>query len=217
MEYTTIFFDLDDTLYDSRTGLWDEIRKRMSSYMQELLGLPWDEIGELRQKYYQAYGTTLRGLQRHHQVDAEEFLAYVHDIPLDQYLEPNPNVRNLLKELPQKKWVFTNADANHASRVLARLELMDCFDGIVDLRAMQFACKPERTAYERALVLAGNPLPEACIMLDDALVNLEAANDIGFTTIWVTQNGDHNSVAKHTISNILQLCEVVPELCQANK
>ena len=69
MRYSTIFFDLDDTLYDSRSGLWDAIRHRMSEYMQERLGMPWAEIDELRKKYYQTYGTTLRGLQRHHQVD----------------------------------------------------------------------------------------------------------------------------------------------------
>jgi putative hydrolase of the HAD superfamily len=212
MDYSTVFFDLDDTLYESRTGLWEAIRKRMSAYMQERLGLPWDEIGELRQKYYQTYGTTLRGLQHHHQVDTDEFLAYVHDIPLDQYLAPDPQVRQLVMSIPQHKWIFTNADANHASRVLERLELADCFDGIVDLRAMQFSCKPERMAYERALSIAGNPAPETCVMLDDAVVNLQAAKDIGFATIWVTQNGNRNSTVLHTVSNVLQLPEVMPEL-----
>lgn len=215
MRYSTIFFDLDDTLYDSRSGLWDAIRHRMSEYMQERLGMPWDEIDELRKKYYQTYGTTLRGLQRHHQVDSDDFLAYVHDLPLDQYLEPAPELGDLLRSMPQQKWVFTNADANHAHRVLSHLELADYFDGVIDLRAMQFACKPERAAYERALAITGNPLPEACVMLDDAVINLAAAQGIGFTPVWVTRNGQSSSTAMYTISSIMDLPDVMPELWQA--
>jgi putative hydrolase of the HAD superfamily len=216
MNYSTIFFDLDDTLYESQTGLWEGIRKRISLFMYERLGLPWDEIDLLRRDYFQIYGTTLRGLQRHHNVDADEFLAYVHDLPLAQFLKPDPRVRELLLGLPQQKWVFTNADANHARRVLEQLEITDCFDGIVDLRAMQFACKPERIAYERALDLAGNPAPEACVMLDDTIGNLEAANQIGFTTIWITQNGDQHSAARYSISHLLQLPGVISDLWQSN-
>ncbi len=216
MNYSTIFFDLDDTLYESQTGLWEGIRKRISLFMYERLGLPWDEIDLLRRDYFQIYGTTLRGLQRHHNVDADEFLAYVHDLPLAQFLKPDPRVRELLLGLPQQKWVFTNADANHARRVLEQLEITDCFDGIVDLRAMQFACKPERIAYERALDLAGNPAPEACVMLDDTIGNLEAANQIGFTTIWITQNGDQHSAARYSISHLLQLPGVMSDLWQSN-
>ncbi len=215
MKYSTIFFDLDDTLYDSRTGLWDAIRKRMSLYMREILGLPWEEIEKLRQDYYQAYGTTLRGLQIHHQVNADDFLAYVHHLPLEKYLEPNPAVRKLLLGLPQKKWIFTNADADHAMRVLARLEVADCFDGIIDLRAIQFACKPEKIAYERALALAGNPDPEECVMLDDAQANLQAANQFGITTILVSQNGTYNPTAHYSVASILQLPEIMPVLWQS--
>lgn len=214
MKYSTIFFDLDDTLYDSQTGLWEAIRIRMSQYMQEYLGLPGDEIGELRQKYYQTYGTTLRGLQIHHQVDADEFLAYVHNLPLNEYLKPDPRVREMLLGIHKEKWIFTNADADHARRVLTYLKLADCFDGIVDIRAMQFACKPEITAYQKALELAGNPLPQACVMLDDSLANLEAANKIGITAVWITKNGTHNSFVKHSISSVLQLPTVLPELWQ---
>lgn len=216
MNYSTIFFDLDDTLYESQTGLWEAIRQRMSLFMYERLGLPWDKIDLLRRDYFQIYGTTLRGLQHHHNVDAEEFLAYVHDIPLAQFLKPDPRVRELLLGLPQQKWIFTNADADHARRVLEQLEITDCFDGIVDLRAMEFACKPERIAYERALDLAGNPATDACVMLDDTIRNLEAANRIGFTTIWITQNVDQHSAARYSISHLLQLPSVMPDLWQSN-
>ncbi len=70
MTYSTLFFDLDDTLYPANSGLWLEIRSRMEQYMHERLGLPEDKIPELRQIYLEKYGTTLRGLQHEFQIDA---------------------------------------------------------------------------------------------------------------------------------------------------
>jgi pyrimidine 5'-nucleotidase len=211
MRYTTIFFDLDDTLYQSSTGLWEVIRSRMGRYMAERLGLPEDEIPRLRRSYYETYGTTLRGLQKHHQVDPRDYLEYVHHIPVETYLEPAPQVRKLLLSLPQQRWIFTNADANHARRVLRVLGLDDCFKGIIDVWAMDFACKPESEAYRKALELAGKPHPGNCVLLDDSSSNLARAGQMGFTTVLVGSDGPH-PVAGFTISNLLELPEALPQL-----
>ena len=88
MRFTTIFFDLDDTLYPSSSGLWPAIKERMNSYMDERMHIPRDEIPRLREKYFREYGTTLRGLQANHKVDVQDYLAYVHDLPLKDYLHP---------------------------------------------------------------------------------------------------------------------------------
>ena len=61
MRFTTIFFDLDDTLYPSNAGLWLAIKNRMNDYMRERMNIPADEIPALREKYYLQYGTTLHG------------------------------------------------------------------------------------------------------------------------------------------------------------
>lgn len=215
MLYTTLFFDLDDTLYASSNGLWDVIRARMGKYMQEILGLPEDEVPDLRRTYYQTYGTTLRGLQIHHQVDADEYLDYVHDLPLEHYLQPNPALRSLLLSLPQQRWIFTNADADHARRVMSILGVGDCFTGIIDIRAMDFACKPELAAYQRALVLAGDPAPQQCVLLDDSVVNLAGARQLGFTTVWISQNGSSHPAVQFTLSNLLELPRKLPCLWPA--
>jgi len=69
MEYSVLFFDLDDTLYSNTNGLWEAIRERMTDFMEERLGFPPDEIPNLRRNYFEKYGTTLRGLQINHSVD----------------------------------------------------------------------------------------------------------------------------------------------------
>ena len=91
MRFTTLFFDLDDTLYPASTGLWLAIKDRMNLYMLERLGLPENDIPVLREQYFKMYGTTLRGLQERHKVDKDDFLAFVHDLPLKDFLTPEPD------------------------------------------------------------------------------------------------------------------------------
>lgn len=211
MPISTLFFDLDDTLYESGNGLWSAIRDRMSEYMAERLGLSRDEIPILRRQYYETYGTTLRGLQKHYQVDADDYLAYVHDIPLDAYLHPDLELRELLLSLPQHRWIFTNADADHAGRVLQKIGVSDCFEGIIDVRALEFACKPERGAYLRAMALANESDPRKCVLLDDSPVNLAGAHELGMITVLVGQNGTHPA-ATYTLPVLYKLREVMPQL-----
>lgn len=211
MHYTTLFFDLDDTLYSSDNGLWGAIRQRMTDYMAERLGLPPATIPRLREQYYKTYGTTLRGLQEHHSVDADDFLNFVHDVPLDEYLQPLPDLKEILRSLPQRRWIFTNADEAHARRVLRALGLEDCFDGIVDVRTANFACKPEPQAYRLALHLAGETDPKRCVMLDDSPRNLAPAHALGLATVLVGSTAPDMPFS-YAIQRLVDLPQVMPEL-----
>ena len=125
MPIETIFFDLDATLYPESNGLWPAIRKRIDQYMQEQMGFPVEQIPILREEYYRQYGTTLRGLQAHYGIDAKDYLNYVHDLPLDNYLSKDLTLRDMLLSMPQKRWVFTNSDLPHAERVILKLGIED--------------------------------------------------------------------------------------------
>ncbi len=211
MPFKSLYFDLDDTLYPPSSGLWDAIRERMNLYMQNMIDLPLPEIVRLRQGYLEQYGTTLRGLQAHYELDRDEYLAFVHDLPLEKYIRPDPSLCELLLSLPQKRWIFTNADANHARRVLNILGVQDCFDGIIDIRAIDFACKPEMVAYERALAISGDFDPAQCAYFDDSMRNLAPAHELGFYTILVGKDGA-NTAAHKAISSLHELKDRIPEL-----
>lgn len=213
MHFRSLFFDLDDTLYPAKSGLWDAIRDRMNLYMQKFIDLPLEEIVSLRQKYFETYGTTLRGLQAHYDVDTDDYLAFVHDLPLEQFIEPDPHLRDLLISLPQKRWVFTNADANHAKRVLNILGMSECFEGIIDIRAVDFTCKPDRLAYQKALALAADADPTQCAIFDDTVRNLLPAKELGFYTVLVTKNTTEAPVDR-VISSLHELHQHMPELWQ---
>lgn len=210
MPYSTLLFDLDETLYRSSTGLWDAIRVRMNRYMHEKVGLSNQVIPQLREQYYRRYGTTLRGLQIHHQVDMDDYLAYVHDLPLRDYLQPDPVLRSILEQLPQPRWIFTNADSAHAQRVLDVLEVSECFIGIIDVRTVHPACKPAREAMQKALEVTGASVPGECVFLDDSPANIAGANAFGFTTVLVG-NGTHPQVASYQVPNLVDLPETHPD------
>jgi putative hydrolase of the HAD superfamily len=193
MKFTTIFFDLDDTLYPSNAGLWQAIKNRMNEYMHERMNIPADEIPALREKYFLQYGTTLNGLQKHHQVDVDDYLAYVHDLPLGNYLTPNPGQRSVIASLPTRNLIFTNADSSHADRVLAALNLRDLFSTIVDVNTVAPYCKPMPESFAIAMKAAGETDPSHCVMIDDLTRTTHAAKSAGMFSILygeTSANGD---------------------------
>ncbi|MCK6540141.1 MAG: pyrimidine 5'-nucleotidase [Anaerolineales bacterium] len=183
MRFTTIFFDLDDTLYPSSTGLWNALKERMNLYMRDRMGIPEEDIPVLREQYFKMYGTTLRGLQARHNVDAQDFLAFVHDVPLKDYLTPDPIQRRVIASLPTRNLIFTNADVHHARRVLAALELDDLFEIIVDVNEMSPYCKPMPESFAIAQELANEPDPRKCVMIDDLPRTTRAALEAGMASI----------------------------------
>lgn len=183
MRFTTLFFDLDDTLYPSSSGLWHAIKDRMNLYMLERLGLPEKDVPILREQYFKMYGTTLRGLQERHNVDKDDYLAFVHDLPLQKYLKPNPIVRDVIASLPTRNLIFTNADSAHARRVLAALELNDLFEIVVDVNAVAPYCKPMPESFAIAMDLADEPDPRKCVMIDDLARTTRAALNIGMASL----------------------------------
>jgi putative hydrolase of the HAD superfamily len=179
VQFTTVFFDLDDTLYPETCGLWPAIKERMNLYMRERMGFAPADVPRLREKYFREYGTTLRGLQANHKMDVDDFLAYVHDLPLREYLTPDATQRSVIASLPARRLIFTNADSAHARRVLAALELDDLFDAIVDVNAVAPYCKPMPESFTIAMKAAGETDPARCVMIDDLPRTTRAARDFG--------------------------------------
>jgi pyrimidine 5'-nucleotidase len=210
MKFQLVFFDLDSTLYPEANGLWAAIRKRIDLYMRQRIGLPWEEIPKLRQAYFAQYGTTLKGLQANFNIDPANYLNFVHDLPLEAYLQPEPGLRQMLLSMPLRRWVFTNSDVDHAQRVLKILGVEDCFEGIIDVWAMEPYCKPQREAYQRALELAGSAGPQGCALIDDSHHNLSTARQLGFFTVLVGRNGAHPD-ADRALVDLIRLPDVVPE------
>ncbi len=204
MKRDLIFFDLDDTLYPVSSGLWQAMRARIGAYMHEKLGIPQEDIPRLREQYFREYGTTLRGLQHFYPIDTADYLAYVHDVPLEDYLQPNPALREMLAALPLERWILTNADAAHARRVLRVLGVEDLFRGIVDTLSMHPYCKPQPEGFQAALRRVDRPAA-ACILVDDLPANTRAARALGFCTVLIQENPSPSPAADAVVGSVLEV------------
>jgi pyrimidine 5'-nucleotidase len=182
MTLNTLLLDLDDTLYPASCGLWAAIRARINLYIVERLGLSAGEAATLRQDLFKRFGTTLRGLQSMYQVNEEDYLKFVHDVPLADYIRPDPHLRQVLQAIPLRKVIFTNADSAHARRVVQARGLEGCFERIIDLHTFNPFCKPMVEAFQICLQEVG-AAPQACVLVDDSLSNLVTAKKLGIRTV----------------------------------
>lgn len=216
MPFTHVIFDLDETLYPTSAGLMQDVARRITDWLQRHLGLGPEEAAHLREAYVHRYGTTLAGLLAEHRekVDVEDYLADVHDVPVEAYLRPDPALRAMLTAIPLRRVVFTNSSAEHTARVLNALGIADLFEQVVDIRALDFIHKPRREAYERLLALLGVPGP-ACILVDDRVVNLQPAKALGMTTVLV--NGRPQDGVDFAVGSVLEVGPLIQRLLAREK
>jgi putative hydrolase of the HAD superfamily len=179
-----LIFDLDNTLYPAEKQLFSLIDVRINRYMTEIVGIPLPEVDALRREYWRLYGVTLQGLIRHHGIDPEDYLLYVHDVDVASLLAPDQALRKVLASLPQRKAVFTNGSLCHADRVLAALGIEDMFERVYDIRIAAYQPKPYPEPYHAVLAELGTS-PERCIMIEDSRDNLHTAKKLGMGTILV--------------------------------
>ncbi len=177
-------FDLDNTLYPADTGLFAEVDRRIEAFMALRLGIPEDRIAALRAGYKARYGSTLGGLMAHHGVEPREFLAFVHDVPLDGFLGPDPDLGRALDRLEGPKVVFTNGSAEHARAILERLGVGDRFLEVFDIAFADYTPKPRPHGYRKLLRALGRPGP-GCWLVDDLVENLDTGHSLGMNTVRV--------------------------------
>lgn len=201
----TILFDLDDTLYPRSAGIMIAIRRLILDYIQTRLELGPEEADALRAHYLQTYGTTMRGLQVNDHIDPEEYLCHVHNIALDEFLQPNPELGAVLGALSQQKIIFTNASREHAEAVLNALGIRKHFSRIVDVRDMGFESKPQQSAYERICRML-EVEPEECVLVEDNIRNLCPAKEMGIITVLI---GDGSQAGHHCVDHAVERVEEI--------
>ena len=183
-------FDLDNTLYPPESEVMGLVEQRMTVFVARELNLPTDEARALQKRYYHEHGTTLAGLMASHGVDPEAFLNEVHDISLDR-LSPDPELRAALARLPGRRLVFTNGDAGHAERVLAKLGIDDLFEATFHIASADYIPKPAPRTFAR-MTAAHDVDPTRAAFFEDSAKNLGPAAAIGMTTVLV---GPHAETA----------------------
>ena len=186
-----ILFDLDNTLYPSTKGVFHMVNERINNFVMDLTGDAISAVRELRKEYIGSHGTTLGGLIHYHGIDPEQYLDFVHDVPVDDLLDPSSITDDMLRRITIPKVIFTNASASHAESVLDALQIRHHFQDICDLEAVEYVGKPSRSSFRKALSMLGTR-PECTILVDDLPANLLAASEMGLLAVQVGDEDNHH-------------------------
>lgn len=203
-----VIFDLDDTLYPRSSGMMQAVGRLILRYMTDHLGMEPQTAVLLREAYLRDYGTTMAGLLRHNSLDPDDYLAYVHDVAVHEFLAPNPELDLVLGSISVEKAIWTNGSRAHAYRVLDALGIRDHFRKIIDVVDTGYVSKPAPHIYPNVLDMLGFTGPE-CVLVEDSARNLRPAKALGISTILVGDSGEDAVDVK--ITRIEQIGEA---LCQ---
>ncbi|OGP34970.1 MAG: pyrimidine 5'-nucleotidase [Deltaproteobacteria bacterium GWC2_65_14] len=211
-------FDLDNTLYPPEVLLWRIVDGRIERYVQERLGVDPAEARIVRKGYLREFGTTLRGLMHHHDVEPGEYLEYVHDVPIPEIVPPRPELAAMLSALPGRRVVFTNGSESYARRVLSALGVSDAMEEIYGIEFMEYRAKPSPYPYAKLLRTTGASAPNS-LLCEDVRENLVPARELGIFTVLVgrMEDGggdgrprDLSRVAHAVLEDVCELPAVLP-------
>ena len=192
-------FDLDNTLYSGKTKVFEQIDKKMSKYISEKLNVSIEEAKKIQKNYFYEYDTTLNGMIKNHQINANEFLEFVHDIDID-FLKKDVQLDQELQNLKGKKIIFTNGSRKHAINVTRKIGIEKHFDDIFDITDSEFMPKPSKEPYKK-LVEKHKIDPNLCVFIEDIARNLKPAYEMGMKTIWI--ENDEPWAKKYSDSNFI--------------
>ena len=176
-------FDLDNTLYSGDTKVFDQVDKKMSKFISDKLNVSIEEAKKIQKNYFHEYNTTLNGMIKNHESDADEFLEFVHDVDLD-FLKSNKPLEQEIANLNGKKFIFTNGSKDHAANVTKRIGIEKLFDGVFDIVESDFIPKPSIEPYKK-IIEKYKIEPQYCIFFEDIARNLKPAHELGMKTVWI--------------------------------
>ena len=192
-------FDLDNTLYSGQTKVFEQVDKKMSSFISKKLNVSLDEAKKIQKQYFHKYSTTLSGMIKHHNIDANEFLEFVHDVNLD-FLDKNEELKKEINRISGKKIIFTNGSKAHAENVTKKIGINKLFDGVFDIVDANFIPKPSMESYKK-IIEKYKIEPQYCIFIEDIARNLKPAYELGMKTVWIIN--DEPWAAKYSGSNFV--------------
>ncbi|KAK1421682.1 hypothetical protein QVD17_24214 [Tagetes erecta] len=224
--FDCLIFDLDDTLYSSNIGFGDATKRNIDDFLVEKCGFERRKASALRVQLFKTYGSTLAGLRAlGYDVDANEYHSIVHGRLPYHLIKPDPQLRNILLTISQRKIIFTNSDRAHAIKALNLLGIADCFEQVICFESMNpnlfnskssspdefpVVLKPSLDAFSIAIDIAEVDSSRT-LFFDDNAGNIAAAKVAGLRTVVVGKTMRTNG-ADYALEKIHNLTQVVPEI-----
>ncbi len=208
----TWIFDLDNTLHDASPHIFPHINRSMTAYLQQHLQLTEEDAGRLRSHYWRNYGATLLGMIRHHGTDPEHFLRETHAFPdLAHMVVYERGIAAMLRRLPGRKLVLSNAPSHYASAVLRLMGVEGYFHAVHGIESIGYQPKPSLAAF-RSLLRSHRLIASRCVMVEDSVENLRPAKRLGMKTVWVSREHRSPAYVDAKIASVLVLPRLTGKL-----
>ena len=230
---TTIFFDVDETLYEEKnakvlaeitvaraiaeeTGLKVEeaFLRYLDAKRRVLKASETDPDRNNRVKWYE---TLLRSLEAS-ALKAEELGELYWEIVLNN-IKPYPDLDYVLPTLSEQYslWVLTDELLERQKCKVEKLGLLEYFKGIISSEHVGFV-KPDVKLFEYALGQAGVVAKESVMIGDNPARDVAGANQAGLTSIFYKRGKyfyyplDGYAKPDYTITNYMELPKLLSQI-----
>tara|TARA_B100001057_G_scaffold398062_1_gene408438 strand:+ start:386 stop:1066 length:681 start_codon:yes stop_codon:yes gene_type:complete len=192
-------FDLDNTVYDIKAGVFEKISSRITEYIIRSLSVTREEANLVRSNMYKKYGLTLTGLMREYGIAPDEYLDYIHDVTHPE-LKYDEQLKLNLNNLIGKKFIYTNASHNHSKNILSVMGIEEEFEKILDIKATKYLPKPDPGSYKIMLKAFGINTEQTgnSIFIEDTAKNLKPAKLLGLKTVWIENDFNLKDYREHS-------------------
>ena len=192
-------FDLDNTIYDIKAGLFVKISERITDYIMKILSFTREEANLVRSDMYRKYGLTLTGLMREYGIAPDEYLDYIHDVAHPE-LKYDEQLKLNLNNLIGRKFIYTNASQNHSKNILSVMGIEAEFEKILDIKATKYLPKPDPKSYRIMLKAFGISTDQIgnSIFIEDTAKNLRPAKLLGLKTVWIENDFNLKDYREHS-------------------
>ena len=210
MSITHLILDADETRYSPDTGLFRALKLRARDFIVFKQNLTYDQVNQKITYYFQSYGSILTGLITEENINPEEFIAYVFDIPIEKYVSPNPKLHEVLQYHNNLKIViFSDSPRNYIERLIKILWIDTDIDVIFDRIFFNYLSKANPKTYQLVLdTLKVKGLE--CLMADDKPTNLTIAKEFGMKTILISSDNENKyPFIDHQITKIHQIGKII--------
>ena len=115
----------------------------------------------------------------------------LYDLPIEikfdyTLLKSDSQLDYLLKNLPFKKFIFTNGTFNHGMMCLDKMNIINNFDKLIARDTIN-DLKPNFSSYRQFIEMTNIKSKDKCVFFEDSIDNLIQAKNFGWITVLITK------------------------------
>jgi len=203
--YTHIIWDFDGTLYDTYPGMIEAFHRAL---VAENIHVDYEELGASMRI---SISKTQARLQKEYGLSEnfEETYVALRDQIEKEHMVPfahGSDVCQAIHACGKKNYIYTHRDRTSLAH-LRKARLEDCFAGCISIED-KFPHKPNPAALLHLMEQHGIT-PDACLMIGDRDIDVQAGKNAGIATCFFDPTGKTDPDATYNIKSLDELYAIL--------